>query len=144
MHPNELTCEVLRALIEIQRDDTARYTQEMAAFHADLTHGRHLPMGSLYFAAMAELPGYVKISCTRDRHPALRLQELSQYTPTPLTLVAWIPTNNPFFLEHAVHASLDDMRAFREPDGSGDACTEFFRLERAEEYAHALRVMLDC
>ena len=129
----QLAPDVLRALIDIQHDDTARYAQELAAFHADLTGGRFLPTGSLYFARMQGLPGYVKISCTRYSHPERRLAELSRYTDEPLVLIACVSTNNPFFLEQAVHARLSSLRGF-----AGDPCTEFFYMEDPEAYAQAL------
>lgn len=122
----EFEADVLPALLEIQNDDNSLRAIEGREFQELFASGRMLPMGGVYFAETGSIDGMIKIGATRRSDPQLRLRELSRYVPLPFTLIAWIPTNNPFTLERVVHRHFAEKRMLAK-----GACTEFFRLDVA-------------
>ena len=118
--------DVLNALLNIQEDDDRLRARELQAFEVDFMTGRVLMMGGVYFSETKAIPGDIKIGCSRRDDPHLRLRELSRHVPYPFTLIAWIPTNNPFNLERIIHRHFQQHRI-----SVAGACTEFFTLDVA-------------
>ena len=83
--------------------------------------------GGVYFA-WSDCLNCMKIGASR-RDPHLRLRELSSYTTTSFSLVAWFPSAAPFRLEKTAHEYFKEKRINTRGSGAG---TEFFHISAGE------------
>jgi hypothetical protein len=84
--------------------------------------------GGVYFA-WSDCLNCMKIGATRREDPHLRLRELSSYTTTSFSLVAWFPSAAPFSLENIAHKYFKEKRINTRGSGAG---TEFFHISAGE------------
>jgi hypothetical protein len=84
--------------------------------------------GGVYFA-WSDCLNCMKIGATRRDSPLIRLREISSYTTTPFTLIAWHPFPHPFRLEVAAHLHFSEKRINARGSGAG---TEFFHISAAD------------
>ena len=84
--------------------------------------------GGVYFA-WSDCLKCMKIGATRRYSPLMRLREISSYTTTPFTLIAWHPSPHPFRLEVAAHLHFREKRINARGSGAG---TEFFHISAAD------------
>jgi hypothetical protein len=94
-------------------------------------------VGYVYAAETKCLKTLFKIGCT-TRPVDLRIKELSRASvPEPFTLVACVPTSDPFGLEKKIHKHFEQARV-------NGKSTEFFKLKRTTilAYFHQLNVQV--
>lgn len=117
----------LQMIERIEFDEDANRKRELLQIENGL-HGMQQSTGGVYFA-WSDCLNCMKIGATRRDSPLMRLREISSYTTTPFTLIAWHPSSHPFRLEVAAHLHFREKRINTRGSGAG---TEFFHISAAD------------